>query len=77
MSERPTDERIERLTRPFDGHIINSFTNMTLAREVQASRKLIADLRALKPKGNPGSLHYGGSNQALLAVRRLIEEAGL
>ena len=51
---------------------------VVLAREVLASRKLIADLRALEPERvTPGSLKHQGYMRALQRVRRLIEEAGL
>lgn len=49
-----------------------------LRNEVLASRKLIADLRALEPERvTPGSLKHQGYMRALQRVRRLIEEAGL
>lgn len=50
---------------------------IAMGQRIERFEKLIADLRALQPKGTRGSLHYGGSNQALLAVRRLIDGAGL
>ena len=68
-ADRLTDERVQGIANLASADTVAA----TLAREVQAHRKLVADLLALKPKGNPGSLQRAGYERALRAVRRLIE----
>ena len=74
MSDRLTDRRIDALTRHVDGVFVNNTTTVALAREVQASRKLIADLLALC---NATDDPWRSIRHTLKAstVLRLIEEA--
>lgn len=76
MTERPPDSWVANVVL-----YAATETEAILAREVQASRKLVADLLALAPK-NPVGLFdwYGGYdygwNEALEDVRALIEASG-
>lgn len=66
MSGRLPQRRIDALVNHVDGVFVNNTTTVALAREVKASRKLIADLRAL-----PDAMTWTADIQAM------IDEAGL
>lgn len=66
MSGRLPQRRIDALVNHVDGVFVNNTTTVALAREVKASRNLIADLRAL-----PDVMTWTADIQAM------IDEAGL
>lgn len=75
VSERPTDEQVERAA--VTGSVSHADARI-LAREVQASRKLIADLRAALDLRGTLCVRYNEAQCDCCAsvhkARRLIEE---
>lgn len=65
LPERLTDEQVDRITRYNDCNVDGGLAAI-LAREVQASRKLVADLRNL-----PAVMTWTED------IERMIDEAGL
>ena len=75
MTKRLSDRQVEERTIYVDGPIVNSHTTVMLAREVQAARKLRADLLALHVGGHgePGMYCKSCGFQHPCPTVRLLE----